>query len=46
MFRADFAVRLTAHRDRMLECQERVGRDHWKPATFLNQLADQGKTFT
>jgi len=46
MFWADFAVGLKALRDRMLEYQEQLGGDHWQPAALLNELADQGKTFT
>jgi 3-hydroxyacyl-CoA dehydrogenase len=46
MFWADFAVGLTALRDRMLAYQQTLGSDHWQPAALLHQLADQGKTFT
>jgi 3-hydroxyacyl-CoA dehydrogenase len=46
MFWADFAVGLKALRDRMLEYQEQLGGDHWQPTALLNELADQGKTFT
>jgi hypothetical protein len=46
MFWADFAVGLTALRDRMLAYQQTLGGDHWQPAALLHQLADQGKTFT
>jgi 3-hydroxyacyl-CoA dehydrogenase len=46
MFWADFAIGLKALRDRMLAYQEQLGGDHWQPATLLNELADQGKTFT
>ncbi len=46
MFWADFAIGLTALRDRMIEYHEKLGGDHWKPAELLTQLADQGKTFT
>jgi len=46
MFWADFAIGLKALRDRMLEYQEQLGGDHWQPAALLNELADQGKTFT
>jgi 3-hydroxyacyl-CoA dehydrogenase len=46
MFWADFSIGLKALRDRMLEYQQKLGGDPWKPAPLLNQLADQGKTFT
>jgi 3-hydroxyacyl-CoA dehydrogenase len=46
MFWADFTVGLKALRDRMLEYQKQLGGDHWQPVTLLNQLADQGRTFT
>jgi 3-hydroxyacyl-CoA dehydrogenase len=46
MFWADLAIGLKALRDRMLEYQEQLGGDHWQPAALLNELADQGKTFT
>jgi enoyl-CoA hydratase/carnithine racemase/3-hydroxyacyl-CoA dehydrogenase len=46
MFWADFAVGLTALRDRMLAYQQTLGGDHWQSAALLHQLADQGKTFT
>jgi len=46
MFWADFAIGLKALRDCMLEYQQTVGGDHWQPAALLNQLADQGQTFT
>jgi 3-hydroxyacyl-CoA dehydrogenase len=46
MFWADFTIGLKALRDRMLEYQKQLGGDRWQPAALLNQLADQGKTFT
>ena len=44
MFWAD-SIGLKVLRDRMLDFQREHG-DQWKPAPLLNQLADQGKTFT
>jgi 3-hydroxyacyl-CoA dehydrogenase len=44
MFWAD-SIGLKMLRDRMLDFQRQHG-DQWKPAPLLNQLADQGKTFT
>jgi 3-hydroxyacyl-CoA dehydrogenase len=44
MFWAD-SIGLKVLRDRMLGFQREHG-DQWKPAPLLNQLADQGKTFT
>jgi hypothetical protein len=46
MFWADFSIGLKALRDRMLDYPKKLGGDHWKPAALLNQLADEGKTFT
>jgi len=46
MFWADFAVGIRTLRDRILEYQQKLGGDHWQPAALLNQLADQGQTFT
>jgi len=46
MFWADFAVGLTALRDRLLAYGTKLGGEHWKPAALLTRLAEEGKTFT